>query len=134
MTAIPQMSSPDPLTAAFAEAEAAGVTFVEGAEVFRVSDPNAAGPRTVTTTHGDYAADRIVLAAGSWSEDLGKMLDLRVKREDDDEDGDEGDDGDDGEDDGADGDDDGEDDGTDVADGSDDGTDGADDGTDVDGE
>lgn len=60
------------------EALAAGVTFVENAEVFKISDPNGTGPRTLTTTHGEYKANRILLAAGSWSEDLGKMLDLRV--------------------------------------------------------
>ena len=61
-----------------AEAEAAGVTFVEGAEVFSISSPVPGSPRTLKTTAGEFAADRLLLAAGSWSEDLGKMLDLRV--------------------------------------------------------
>ena len=54
-----------------------GVTFLEGAEVFDIS-PAGAGPRRLTTTRGTIVADRIVLAAGSWSEPLGRMLDVRV--------------------------------------------------------
>lgn len=61
-----------------AEATAAGVTFVEGAEVFRISQPSGTAPRVLTTTHGEFSAEKILLAAGSWSEDLGRMLDLRV--------------------------------------------------------
>lgn len=60
------------------EAEAAGVTFVERAEVFRISEPSGSAPRTLSTTRGDFRASNIVLAAGSWSEDLGRMLGLRV--------------------------------------------------------
>ena len=59
------------------EATAAGVRFVERAEVFSVSQANA-GQRSVTTTAGGFVGDRIVLAAGAWSEDLGRMLGLRV--------------------------------------------------------
>lgn len=59
------------------EARALGVRFVEKAEVFQVS-PAGPGPRTVKTTAGEFSAERILLAAGSWSEDLGRMLDLRV--------------------------------------------------------
>lgn len=61
-----------------AEATAAGVTFVEGAEVFKISEPSGRAPRVLSTTHGDFTAEKILLAAGSWSENLGKMLDLRV--------------------------------------------------------
>jgi D-amino-acid dehydrogenase len=66
------------VSALAAEARAAGVTFIEGAEVFRISTPSGNTSRRLTTTHGEYTAERILLAAGSWSEDLGKMLDLRV--------------------------------------------------------
>jgi D-amino-acid dehydrogenase len=59
------------------EAADLGVTFVEGAEVFGVS-PAGSQPRTLSTTRGDVVANRILLAAGAWSEPLGKMLDLRV--------------------------------------------------------
>ena len=60
------------------EARAAGVRFIEGAEVFAVSAPSGSAARIVKTTGGTFAAERILLAAGSWSEDLGRMLDLRV--------------------------------------------------------
>jgi len=59
-----------------AEAEALGVALLEGAEVFAISA--AGGPRRLTTTRGTITADRILLAAGSWSEPLGRMLGLRV--------------------------------------------------------
>ncbi|MEZ5317375.1 MAG: FAD-dependent oxidoreductase [Vicinamibacterales bacterium] len=64
-----------------AEAAAAGVTFVEGAEVFAISAAaNGSGPsaRRLQTTRGEFRAKRLLLAAGSWSESLGRMLDLRV--------------------------------------------------------
>ena len=32
----------------------------------------------MTTTHGEFKGEKILLAAGAWSEALGKMLDLRV--------------------------------------------------------
>jgi D-amino-acid dehydrogenase len=54
----------------------AGVRVVEGAEVFGVEA--AASGRRVLTTRGRFTADRVVLAAGSWSEALGRMFDLRV--------------------------------------------------------
>ena len=60
-----------------AEAEAAGVTFVEGAEVFGISGSGAA-PRMLKTTRGDVKAERLVVATGPWSEQLGAMLDLRI--------------------------------------------------------
>jgi D-amino-acid dehydrogenase len=60
-----------------AEARAAGVVLAEGTEVFGISSTGS-GPRRLATTRGDVTADRVVLAAGSWSEALGKMLDLRV--------------------------------------------------------
>jgi D-amino-acid dehydrogenase len=59
-----------------AEGETAGVTFLEGAEVFDISE--GGGPRQLRTTRGVVTADRILLAAGSWSEPLGAMLGLRV--------------------------------------------------------
>ena len=60
-----------------AAAERAGVTFAESTEVLAVSD-GSDGKRHLTTTRGDVIADRVLLAAGSWSEPLGKMLGLRV--------------------------------------------------------
>lgn len=60
-----------------AQAAALGVRFVERTEVFGVSSPGA-GPRELITTRGAVRADRVVLAAGSWSEDLGKLFDLRI--------------------------------------------------------
>jgi D-amino-acid dehydrogenase len=59
-------------------ARAAGVTFVEDCEVFKISQPSTSGPRVLATTKGDITAHQIVLAAGSWSEELGAQLDLRV--------------------------------------------------------
>jgi D-amino-acid dehydrogenase len=61
-----------------AEAAARGVTFVEGADVFALPPPAGPGRRRIVTTRGDVTADRVVLAAGAWSEPLGRMLDLRV--------------------------------------------------------
>lgn len=60
-----------------AEAEAAGVTFIEGAEVFGISGTGA-GPRLLKTTRGDIRAEQLVVATGPWSEQLGTMLDLRI--------------------------------------------------------
>ncbi len=60
------------------EASAAGVRFVEGAEVFGADAPAGGGRRRLVTTRGGVVADRIVLAAGSWSEPLGRLFNLRV--------------------------------------------------------
>ncbi len=60
-----------------AKAAALGVRFVERTEVFGVQ-PASSGPRELITTRGSIRADRVVLAAGSWSEDLGKVFDLRI--------------------------------------------------------
>ena len=60
-----------------AAAESAGVTFAESTEVLGISD-GGDGKRHLTTTRGDVVAERVLLAAGSWSEPLGKMLGLRV--------------------------------------------------------
>lgn len=60
-----------------AEAKAAGVTFVEGAEVFGITGSGAA-PRVLKTTRGDVKAERLVVATGPWSEQLGAMLGLRI--------------------------------------------------------
>jgi D-amino-acid dehydrogenase len=59
-----------------AEARALGVEFLEGTEVYRISD--GAGPRRLTTTRGEIRASQIVVATGPWSESLGKMLGLRL--------------------------------------------------------
>lgn len=59
-----------------AEARARGVQFLEGTEVYGIS--NGAGPRHLTTTRGDIRAGQIVIATGPWSESLGKMLGLRL--------------------------------------------------------
>ena len=64
------------VSAVAAEAAAAGVAFHEGAEVFAIA--TAGGRRVLRTTRGDVTAERVVLAAGAWSESLGRMLDLRV--------------------------------------------------------
>lgn len=58
------------------EARALGVQFVEGAEVYRIS--NGAGPRVLTTTRGEIRTGQLVVATGPWSESLGKMLGLRL--------------------------------------------------------
>lgn len=60
-----------------AEALRAGVRIAEGTEVYAFST-NGTHPRRLTTTHGVVAADRVVLATGAWSEELGKELGLRV--------------------------------------------------------
>ena len=59
-----------------AEARALGVRFVEGAEVYRIS--NGGGSRRLTTTRGEVTAGQIVVATGPWSEGLGKMLGFRL--------------------------------------------------------
>ena len=59
-----------------AEARALGVRFLEGAEVYRIS--NGGGRHTLTTTRGDVRAGQIVIATGPWSESLGAMLGLRL--------------------------------------------------------
>ena len=58
------------------EARALGVQFLEGTEVFGIS--NGAGPRRLTTTRGEMQVEQIVIATGPWSESLGKMLGLRL--------------------------------------------------------
>lgn len=59
-----------------AEARALGVRFLEGAEVYRIS--NDGGSRRLTTTLGEISAGQIVVATGPWSESLGIMLGLRL--------------------------------------------------------
>ena len=59
-----------------AEARALGVRFLEGAEVYRIS--NDGGSRRLTTTLGEVSAGQIVVATGPWSESLGAMLGLRL--------------------------------------------------------
>jgi len=61
------------------EATAAGVRFVERAEVFSVSSAPG-GKRVMKTTAGDFVGEQVVLAAGAWSEDLGRMLDVEQHR------------------------------------------------------
>jgi len=60
-----------------ADAATAGVTFVEGAEVFDVADGDA-GSKVLRTTRGVVRASRLVVATGSWSEDFGRMLGIRL--------------------------------------------------------
>jgi D-amino-acid dehydrogenase len=59
-----------------AEARALGVRFLEGTEVYQIS--NGTGPRQLTTTRGEIRAGQIVVATGAWSEALGHMLGLRL--------------------------------------------------------
>ncbi len=59
-----------------AEAEAAGAVFVEGAEVYGVSQ--SGGQHRLQTTRGEVLANRLVVATGPWSEPLGRMLNLRL--------------------------------------------------------
>lgn len=59
-----------------AEARALGVRFLEGTEVYHIS--NGAGSRRLTTTRGEIRAGQIVVATGPWSEGLGKMLGFRL--------------------------------------------------------
>jgi D-amino-acid dehydrogenase len=59
------------------EALAAGVKIAEEAELYGVSG-DGSGPRRLATTRGVVAAERVVLAAGAWSEELGKAFGLRV--------------------------------------------------------
>jgi len=54
-----------------------GVTFAESTEVLGISD-GTSGKRRLSTTRGEVIADRVLLAAGSWSEPLGRLLGLRV--------------------------------------------------------
>lgn len=60
------------------EARAAGVRFIEGAEVFAVSRTSSTTAHTVETTTGVFTGEHLVLATGSWSEDVGRMLGLRI--------------------------------------------------------
>ena len=59
-----------------AEALAAGVQVAEDAEVYGVARDGARW--RLTTTRGVVAAERVVLAAGAWSEELGAAFGLRV--------------------------------------------------------
>jgi D-amino-acid dehydrogenase len=59
-----------------AEARALGARFVEGTEVYKIS--NDSGPRRLTTTRGEIRADQVVVATGPWSEALGDMLGIRL--------------------------------------------------------
>ncbi|HYI30839.1 MAG TPA: FAD-dependent oxidoreductase [Bradyrhizobium sp.] len=59
-----------------AEARALGVRFLEGAEVYRIS--NDRGARRLTTTLGEISTGQLVIATGPWSESLGRMLDVRL--------------------------------------------------------
>lgn len=59
-----------------AEGRALGVQFLEGTEVYRIS--NDGGPRRLTTTKGEIRAEQIVVATGPWSEALGQMLGFRL--------------------------------------------------------
>jgi D-amino-acid dehydrogenase len=60
-----------------AEARKAGVTIVEDAEVFDIAQTGGA-IRMLRTTRGDVAVKEVVLAAGAWCEELGKLMGKRV--------------------------------------------------------
>jgi D-amino-acid dehydrogenase len=60
-----------------AEALAAGARIAEETEVYGVAG-SGSGPRQLTTTRGVVAAERVVLAAGAWCEELGAAFGLRV--------------------------------------------------------
>ena len=60
-----------------AEALKAGVRIVEDAELYAAS-ADGSGPRRLATTRGAVAAERVVLAAGAWSEGVGQAFGLRV--------------------------------------------------------
>lgn len=62
-----------------AEAVAAGVVVHEETELFAFAANGAAGGgRRLSTTRGELRAEHVVLAAGSWSERLGRALGLRI--------------------------------------------------------
>jgi D-amino-acid dehydrogenase len=60
-----------------AEARQAGVRIAEEAEIYGLAG-DGAGPRRLATTRGVVAADRVVLATGSWSEGVGRAFGLRI--------------------------------------------------------
>lgn len=60
-----------------AEARRAGVAIAEETEVYAFP-ANGKRPLRLTTTRGTVTAAQIVLAAGAWSEELGRALGLRV--------------------------------------------------------
>lgn len=59
------------------EGRSLGVRFLEEVELFAV-EGDTRGPRRLCTTRGVWTADRVVLAAGAWSDSLGTMLGIRV--------------------------------------------------------
>jgi len=60
-----------------AEALRAGVRIAEDTELYAAA-ADGTGPRRLTTTRGTVAAQRVVLATGAWSEEVGRTLGLRV--------------------------------------------------------
>ena len=58
------------------EARTLGVTFLEDTEVYRFT--RGATRWQLTTTRGEFHAGQIVIATGSWSESMGKLLGLRL--------------------------------------------------------
>ncbi len=60
-----------------AEAVRAGVRIAEETEVYATAQ-GGTGPRRLVTTRGVVAADTVVLAAGSWSEGVGRAFGLRI--------------------------------------------------------
>ncbi len=60
-----------------AEALGAGVRIAEETELYGAA-ASGAGPRQLVTTRGMVAADQVVLAAGAWSEGVGKTFGLRI--------------------------------------------------------
>ena len=57
--------------------ERQGVTIQRATEILGF-DTNGREVTTVKTTRGDFQAGEIVIAAGSWARDIGRMLDLRL--------------------------------------------------------
>jgi len=60
-----------------AEARKAGVRIAEETELYGTADDDT-GPRRLATTRGVVVAEKVVLAAGSWSEGVGRMFGLRI--------------------------------------------------------
>lgn len=76
----PEEAHGEPLEIVKAFAEGArqhGAQILPGTEVFEFKT-GPAGIEAVRTTRGEFRADKYVLALGSWSNAIGKQLDLRV--------------------------------------------------------
>jgi D-amino-acid dehydrogenase len=67
----------DAVLAMAEEARTFGAQILEGVEVYDI-EGGPLGPRILRTTRGNIVAERIVLAAGAWSDSLGKLLGIRI--------------------------------------------------------